>query len=227
LQRLLAQVISCSFLSENLYSEYHKELQDSFAVSYEQLQFILDSLLVSIDTGQTQKVWEKIILTNGINLPKDLPETFFRTITSACYCAGRWQRFESNKKFHPYLMYDAINDSRVRKNHLAMDGIIRPIDDIFWKTHSPPNGINCRCRLVSLNERQAQARSLPGNEQKYYGAPGTEPPRTNTGNGLNKFITCKMKPDEGWDFNVGEDLLAFMKIGVLGLAKINAEYSAC
>ena len=196
------------YLKDNLHNAYHNESPDSFAISYEHLQFILDSLHTSIDNGETIVSFKKQLKLNGIELPKDLPETFFRTIKVACYNAGRWERFVAVKDTQPYLMYDAINDSRVRNNHLAIDGIIRPVDDVFWKTHSPPNGINCRCRLISLNERQAQERS--GN-----------------GTGLNKFITCKMKPDEGWDFNVGTDLLKFMKVGVLALAKKDAIYSNC
>lgn len=208
--KFLEAIDAMRYLNNNLYSEYHKELLESFAVSYKQLQCILDSLLGAIDTGQSLKAWEKVILANGVNLPKDLPETFFRTIKMACYSAGHWQSFVRNRDVFPYLMYDAINDPpRVRPSHLAMDGIIRPVGDIFWKTHSPPNEINCRCSLINLTETQAQRRS-------------------NGDNGLNKPISLEtMKPDEGWDFNVGEDLLAFMKIGVLGLAKINAEYSAC
>lgn len=158
-----------------------------------------------------------------IDLPKDLPETFFRTTTLACYNAGRWRRFVAVKDSRPYLMYDAINDNLIRQNHLAIDGLIRHVDDIFWKTHFPPNGINCRCSIISLTEEQAQARSGTNTKnQKYYGPEGKELPQARGGHGLNKFITCKMKPDEGWDFNVGTDLSRFMKIGVLALAKINA-----
>ena len=86
-------------------------------------------------------------------------------------------------------MYDAINDSRVRPSHLAMDGIIRPVGDIFWTAHYPPNGYRCRCRCISLSEKQAQERSK-------------------NGTGLNKKITPEMNPDKGWDYNVGQDLTA-------------------
>ncbi len=40
-------------------------------------------------------------------------------------------------------MYDAINDNRVRPSHLAMDGIIRPVDDPFWAKNAPINGYRC------------------------------------------------------------------------------------
>lgn len=96
-------------------------------------------------------------------------------------------------------MYDAINDSRTRPSHLALDGIIRPVGDSFWNSHYPPNGYRCRCHCISLSEKQAQARSKDtikhdGSTQK---------------NGLNKPAELdKMKPDKGWDYNCGSDVTA-------------------
>jgi hypothetical protein len=113
-------------------------------------------------------------------------------------------------------MYDAINDSRVRPAHLAMDGIIRPVDDPFWNTHAPLNGYRCRCRLISLSEGQAQARSgADTKNQKYYGPEGQEIPQVQGGHGLNKVIDEEgMKPDKGFDYNPGEDLLAGVNWGI-------------
>ena len=42
-------------------------------------------------------------------------------------------------------MYDAVNDSRTRPQHLEWDGLVLPVDHPFWKTHAPPNGWGCRC----------------------------------------------------------------------------------
>ncbi len=61
----------------------------------------------------------------------------------------------------PYLMYDAINDSRVRPSHLALDGVIRPVGDPFWKTHTPPLGHRCRCTLRALDRNEARERGGP------------------------------------------------------------------
>jgi hypothetical protein len=58
-------------------------------------------------------------------------------------------------------MYDAINDSRTRPAHLAMDNYIAPVNDPIWKTWTPPVGFSCRCALVSLTESQARARGYP------------------------------------------------------------------
>lgn len=67
-------------------------------------------------------------------------------------------------------MWDAINDSRTRPAHAAMDGHVAPIDAPIWKKwHSPPCGHNCRCTRISLSEAQARARGYPKE------APNVEP----------------------------------------------------
>ena len=155
--------------------------------SLDQLTIVRDSLAAKTQSGISFHQWQKEILASGtLDMPKYRLERIYRTNLQGNYNRGRWQRFEEGKAMRPYLMYDAINDSRVRPTHLARDGIIRPVDDPFWDAHGP-GGINCRCRLVSLNERQAQARS--GQDQ-----------------GLNKAVDLeKMAPDKGWYYNPGKD----------------------
>lgn len=55
-------------------------------------------------------------------------------------------------------MWSAIDDSRVRPSHLAMDGYIAHVDDPLWKIWHPPAGYNCRCTQIALTEKQAIAR---------------------------------------------------------------------
>ena len=182
---------------------YYGELQglarqQAFSVaglaSLDQLTIVRDSLAAKLQSGQTFRQWQKDITESGtLDLPRHRLDNIFRTNIQSNYNRGRWERFVEGKDTRPYLMYDAINDSRVRPSHLAMDGIIRAVDDPFWHSHAPLNGYRCRCRLVSLNERLAQARS--GN-----------------GTGLNKDVDAsKMEPDSGFDYNPGEDLMAGIK----------------
>ncbi|PWF32279.1 phage head morphogenesis protein, partial [Yersinia pestis] len=67
----------------------------------------------------------------------------------------RWQQQQRNKAKRQYLMYSAINDSRVRPSHLALNRIVLPIDHPFWLTHYPPLGFRCRCTVIALTEKQA------------------------------------------------------------------------
>jgi SPP1 gp7 family putative phage head morphogenesis protein len=169
----------------------HRQLNFSIAgkASLDQLQAALDSLEKAMNEGQTFAKWQKDIRVQDLGLPKHRLDNIFRTNIQAAYNRGHWEKFVEHQKTRPYLMYDAINDSRVRPTHLAMDGIIRPVGDSFWNSHYPPNGFRCRCRCISLNERQAQERSK-------------------NGQGLNKSISDEMKPDKGFDYNVGTDLTA-------------------
>ena len=90
----------------------------------------------------------------------------------------------------------AIHTSVHSPSHLALDGMIRRIDDPFWKTHSPPNGYRCRCSIRSLSEHQAKARS-------------------GQGKGLNQQPVLDdgtpALPDKGWDYNPSDRLAGVNK----------------
>jgi hypothetical protein len=43
-------------------------------------------------------------------------------------------------------------DGRVRPEHAQMNGYIKLVDDKFWDTYMPPNGWNCRCDVIQLDE---------------------------------------------------------------------------
>jgi SPP1 gp7 family putative phage head morphogenesis protein len=182
-------------LPAQYYGEFQgiqRQLNFSIAgvASLDQLQAVLDSLTAKLADGQSFKQWQDSVAVQDLGLPKHRLDNIYRTNIQNAYNRGHWEQFKENEKFAPYLMYDAINDSRTRPSHRALDGVIRRVDDPFWDTHYPANGYRCRCSVVSLSEKQAQARS-------------------NGDNGLNKKIEPdKMKPDKGWDYNCGSDITA-------------------
>lgn len=60
-----------------------------------------------------------------------------------------WKTIQKDIKDYPQLQYETIGDGRVRPEHAALDGIIRPVNDSFWDTHFPPNGWGpCRCSVI-------------------------------------------------------------------------------
>ncbi|MBQ4278346.1 MAG: DUF935 family protein [Rikenellaceae bacterium] len=67
------------------------------------------------------------------------------TAVSSAMTARDWQGYQRNKDTLPMLRYVTAGDRRVRPSHAALDGVVRPIDDDFWKTYYPPNGFGCRC----------------------------------------------------------------------------------
>ncbi len=175
--------------------------QQAFSIagitSLDTLQAVKESLDKVIAEGGTFGAWKKHMLESGtLNLPKHRLDNIYRTNLQGSYMAARWDRILLTQATRPYIMYDALNDSRVRPAHLALDGIIRRVDDPFWTTHSPPNGYRCRCSIRSLSEHQARARSGPGK-------------------GLNNPALLEdgtaALPDKGWDYNPSDRLAGVNK----------------
>lgn len=86
------------------------------------------------------------------------------TAFSSAQSADRWVRTQDQKETFPMLQYQTVNDGRVRPEHRDWDGIVKPVDDEFWNTRIPPNGWNCRCRVIRL--RQAVETDLPDHRKK-------------------------------------------------------------
>lgn len=64
--------------------------------------------------------------------------------------AAYWVDIEDKKETLPYLKYQTVGDGRVRPSHKALDGIIRRVDDAFWKKYMPMNGWKCRCIVQQI-----------------------------------------------------------------------------
>ncbi|RKG32994.1 phage head morphogenesis protein [Acinetobacter tianfuensis] len=127
----------------------------SFLSSLEQVETVIKSLNKTLANGGTFNDFQKLVAESEIILPKHYLDNVFRTNIQSAYGHGRWQQQNRNKDKRPYLMYSAINDSRVRPAHLALNRIVLPIDHPFWLTHYPPLSFRCRCTVIALTEKQA------------------------------------------------------------------------
>jgi SPP1 gp7 family putative phage head morphogenesis protein len=65
--------------------------------------------------------------------------------------AERWQGFAENADIYPNLEWRTAGDSDVRDDHRKLDGLILPISDPFWKSHTPPLGWGCRCEVIQTD----------------------------------------------------------------------------
>lgn len=79
--------------------------------------------------------------------------TIYETNLRQAMAAGRWERIERTAEQRPYLRYVAIDDGNARDDHLKWHNTVLPWDHPFWKTHAPPNGWGCRCKLQQLSQR--------------------------------------------------------------------------
>ena len=109
-------------------------------------------------TLQNKGWWNKpIIIDNGTSC-NEIPtnsewlDCIYRTHMHTAYMAARYRQMLDSIDSRPYWMYEAVNDNRTRLDHGALDGLILKYDDPFWKTHFPPNGPKCRCKVSALSE---------------------------------------------------------------------------
>ena len=124
-------------------------------------------------------------------------KVIYETNLRASYAAGREAQLADPglQKLLPYRRY-IHNDSVLhpRPLHLAWNGLTLPHDHEFWKTHSPPNGWGCRCRVTAV------AAPKKGD--------ATEPPA-----GWNKPGEDGSLPgiDKGWGYAPGESNIAELR----------------
>lgn len=135
-----------------------------FLSSIEQVETVIKAVNKSIADGSTYNDFKKLVAENEIVLSDRYLKNVYRTNIQTAYGHGRWQQHQRNKDKRPYLMYSAINDSRVRPSHLALNRIIRHIDDPFWLLYYPPWGFMCRCTVIALTEAQAKKYGITSDE---------------------------------------------------------------
>lgn len=180
---------------------YYGELQGlarsmSFSIAgvakVEQLQAVLDSLIEATASGQTFADWRALATDPGGPIRLDLPahrlENIFRTNLQGHYARGRCEQQKRTADVFPYLMFDAVNDSRTRPSHAAMDGMVARHDDPIWRTWRPPAGYQCRCTLRALTERKAE-RYMARDRDRLARDPALAAAR------------AQARPDDGWDYD--------------------------
>jgi len=117
-------------------------------------------------------------------------KTIYRTNIDVAYASGHYKAMMDNIKDRPYWMYNAVLDSKTRPSHSALHGKVFRADDPIWDKIYPPNGWNCRCSVIPLDENEL-------NEMGLKPIKGSEE------------IVNNLNPDKGWDYNPGKAALAF------------------
>jgi SPP1 gp7 family putative phage head morphogenesis protein len=84
-------------------------------------------------------------------------ETVFRTPIQSAYGSGRLQQQRDQQEEFPFLQLHEIIDSRTRPTHRAANRTVQPIGSLYWRTHYPPWGFNCRGHCESLTTAEARA----------------------------------------------------------------------
>lgn len=141
--------------------------------------------------------------------------TIYRTNMQAAYSAARYQRYMDNVDNRPYWQYSAVGDQRTRPAHQALNGKIYRYDDPFWATFYPPNGFNCRCTVIALNDRDLKRKGIDEISSSEPFLVKAKRPKDKLGN-QEETIGFKLADgtvrlaDKGFDYNVGQFHLAHL-----------------
>lgn len=127
-------------------------------------------------------------------------DNIYRTNLQTAYNVGRYKWQKAGARFLPYLQYSAVNDSRTRPTHRALDGLVFPVDHKFWDHWYPPNGFMCRCGTLALTKGQVERMGLRVETEDPTGSL-IEPIDPRTGNSLP---ARQLLPDIGWDYHPGK-----------------------
>lgn len=68
----------------------------------------------------------------------------------SAYAKAQARVMDELEDVFPYRQYISTEDSKVRRSHAALNGIILESDHVFWEKHTPPWEWNCRCDVVEL-----------------------------------------------------------------------------
>lgn len=89
----------------------------------------------------------------------------YQTNMATSYAAGRYKQLTDAEflTLRPYWKYrhaDWVQNPRVQ--HVAWDGLVLPHDHQFWKTHFPPNGWGCHCRVTPVDAQEFEKAQAAG-----------------------------------------------------------------
>lgn len=128
----------------------------------------------------------------------------YDTNTNMAYSSGLWERIARNKATSPYIRYITKRDEKVRLTHQAWDNLALPVDHPFWNSHFPPNGWRCRCRAMSMSQRDYDTWKAQGRIK-------TEAPPGATKRWIDKrsgeVHQVPVGIDPGFDYNPGQKAL--------------------
>ena len=142
-------------------SHYDKDLADALKLSiaefsaFKETSFrkTIETLLV--DENGSLRSWSEFkkeaYKVSGDYNHRWLETEYHQTIANA-QMAEKWKGFEANAGLFPNLKLVSVKDGRVRPEHQVLDGTIRPLNDPFWKTHTPPLDWGCRCDVIQTDE---------------------------------------------------------------------------
>lgn len=125
--------------------------QFSAAKNYAQLKAISQALLDEQGKLRTFSQFRQAAAEINNEFVNQWLKAEYNFATASAQMSCRWVDIQKDKEILPLLKYNTVGDERVRVEHQELEGVIRPVDDDFWKIYYPPNGWNCRCDVQQLD----------------------------------------------------------------------------
>lgn len=146
-------------------------------------------------------------------------ELLLRTHLFQAYQAATWRAVQEDPGTL-YLQYLATEDDRVRETHRALNGIILPKTDPFWRDHYPPWEWGCRCRVRPVTDTEAdiirrQQAKLPPEDQWIVEGPRAQRLRAgqlDRGGRTYNVAKPAMRPIEDFSWDPGDLRLSLRQI---------------
>lgn len=156
-----AGALDSSFKQVEMSDVMRKRLQRSDYIfsgmkTFHELYEAFPSLL---DSNGNRKTFEAF-LNDVRKIDKTYNSNYLRAeynfVQLSAEMAAKWERFsEDGDRYN--LQYRTANDSKVRPEHAALNGVTLPPSDPFWEEYYPPNGWNCRCTVVQVRKSKYPA----------------------------------------------------------------------
>lgn len=159
--------------------------------------------------AEFQKAFPEIVKKHGWahnGSPGWRSKIIYDTNVTQSYNAGREKQMQAVKHLRPYGQYRHTSIEHPRLEHKAWNGLILPLDDPWWNTHTPQNGWGCKCKKYSLSRVEAKreweksGKSGPDDappiewEEKVVGKTGSNPRTVQVPKGI----------DPGFAYNPGK-----------------------
>lgn len=159
--------------------------------------------------AEFQKAFPEIVKKHGWahnGAPGWRSKVIYDTNVTQSYNAGREKQMQAVKHLRPYGLYRHTSSEHPRLHHLALDGMILPLDDPWWDTHTPQNGWGCKCKKYSLSRVEAEREWKKAGKSGPDEAPPIEMEKRIVGkNGSNpREVWVPKGIDPGFAYNPGK-----------------------
>ncbi len=160
----------------------------------------------AIDDGTTLQEFEKdfngIVKKHGWTFKQDpgwRASVIYNTNLRTAYAAGSEAQMQRTARRRPFARYIGGLSLDPRPLHLRWSGTILPLNHPWWSTHTPPNGWGCKCKKVSVSQRELARNGWKiSDKSPDNGSYRWQNPATSEVTSIPKGI------DPLWDYNPGQ-----------------------